>query len=85
MLKELKVMSLFKNKSLQVLLKNAKLNIGQTDPNDFSSEGVAVEKKNLPTEEKRIVYYAQKVILKKNVGNVFKKVAMMRSKRLLTG
>lgn len=78
MLKELKVMSLFKNKFLQVLLKNAKLNIGQTDPNDFSSEGVA-------TEEKRIVYYAQKVILKKNVGNVFKKVAMMRSKRLLTG
>lgn len=41
-------MSLFKNKFLQVLLKNAKLNIGQTDPNDFSSEGVAVEKKQPP-------------------------------------
>lgn len=37
-------MSLFKNK-------NGKLNIGQTGPNDFSSEGVAVEKK--PSQLKR--------------------------------
>lgn len=53
MLKELKVMSLFKNKFLQVLLKNAKLNIGQTDPNDFSSEGVAVEKKKTSQLKRR--------------------------------
>lgn len=51
----------------------------------FLQKELQWKKKNLPTEEKRIVYYAQKVILKKNVGNVFKKVAMMRSKRLLTG
>lgn len=51
----------------------------------FLQKELQWKKKTLPTEEKRIVYYAQKVILKKNVGNVFKKVAMMRSKRLLTG
>lgn len=54
MLREIKVMSLFKNKFLQVLLKNGKLNIGQTGPNDFSSDWVAV-KKNLPTEENSIL------------------------------
>lgn len=51
----------------------------------FLQKELQWKKNNLPTEEKRLVYYAQKVILKKNVGNVFKKVAMMRSKRLLTG